>query len=263
MSLVFSAITPHSPILIPSVGKDDFQYLKKTVAAYTFLEEELYVAKPQTIIIISSNEHILNNAFSINLSPKYKSNFKDFGEYSIEKEFPNDVGFTHHIREAFEGKIPVKLFSEEKLNYEASIPLYYLTRHLKDVLIIPIIFSRLNNQCHFNFGQSLKDIILSTNKRIAILASIDLANCGEKGNTDAFTEKCRQLNKKIAHLIKNKNSKGILRIKEEIIKEAKFNDFNALLILLGIMEGINYDPEILSYEFPFGIGYLTANLKLS
>lgn len=254
MSLVFSAITPHSPILIPSIGKDDFNYLKKTVSAYTFLEEEIYVARPQTIIIISYSEHILNNAFSINLSQKYKSNFKDFGEYSIEKEFLNDIGFTHHIREKFEGKIPVKLFSEEKLNYEASVPLHYLTEHLKDAAIIPIIFSRLDNQCHFNFGQNLKDLILSANKRIAIIASIDLANCETKGS---------QLNKKITRLIKNKNNKGILRIKEETIKEAKLNDFNALLILLGAMDGINYEPKILSYEFPFGIGYLTANLKLS
>jgi hypothetical protein len=33
---------------------------------------------------------------------------------------------------------------------------------------------------------------------------------------------------------------------------------------LGILEasGINYQPEILSYEDPFGVGYLVANFKL-
>ncbi|MFH1192598.1 MAG: hypothetical protein V1655_03950 [bacterium] len=262
MSLVFSAITPHSPILIHSIGKDDFQYLKKTIVAFSVLEDEIYVARPQTIIILSFSEHILNNAFSINLSPKYKSNFKNFGEYSIEKEFINDVGFTHHIREKFEGKIPVKLFSEENLNYEASVPLHYLTEHLKDISIIPIISSGLDIQCHFNFGQNLKDLILSSNKRIAIIASIDLAECEAKGSPDKSAEKGSQLNKKITHLIKSNNSKGILRIKEEIIKDTGLNDFSALLMLLGVMDGINYKPEILSYEFPFGIGYLTANLKL-
>ncbi len=262
MSLVFSAITPHSPILIPSIGKDDFSYLKKTVSALSTLEDELYVARPQTIIIISSSKHTLNNAFSINLSPRYKSNFKDFGEYSIEKEFLNDVGFTHHIREKFEGRIPVKLFSEENLNYEASVPLHYLTEHLKETSIIPITSSRLDNQCHFNFGQHLKDLILSTNKRIALIASVDLAKCTLKGSPDKSEEKGSQLNKKIVHLIKSNYTKGILRIKEETIKDAELNDFSSLLILLGIMDGINYTPEILSYEFPFGIGYLTANLKL-
>ena len=33
-------------------------------------------------------------------------------------------------------------------------------------------------------------------------------------------------------------------------------------ILLGILEGMKYEPQLLSYESPFGVGYLTMNFKL-
>lgn len=35
--------------------------------------------------------------------------------------------------------------------------------------------------------------------------------------------------------------------------------------ILGILEaaGLNYQPQILSYEGPFGVGYLVANIKIN
>jgi len=39
--LVFAAIVPHSPLLIPSIGKENYLRLKKTVAALDILEMRL------------------------------------------------------------------------------------------------------------------------------------------------------------------------------------------------------------------------------
>lgn len=262
MSLIFSAVVPHSPVLIPSIGKDDTNHLEKTINGYKKLHEDLYVAKPQTIIIISAHKKTLDSAFSINLSEKYDSNFKNFGDFSPCKYYKSDIQLCHHIRETLETKIPVKLFSDKELEYGVSVPLYYLTENLNNVSVIPLHFSNLDYVCHYNFGQALKDIILSTNKKIAVIASADLSHSLLKNSPNTYSPDGEKFDKKLVALIRNKDIKNILRMNPDLEKKATVYDFRSILILMGILDGINYDPEILSYEFPFGVGYLTANFKL-
>jgi len=45
---------------------------------------------------------------------------------------------------------------------------------------------------------------------------------------------------------------------EKLISDAGECGLKSIAILLGILEGIKYEPQILSYEGPFGVGYLTA-----
>ena len=53
MSIVFAAITPHAPVLIPEIGKENLKKLTKTEAALKKLEQELYAAKPESLVVIS------------------------------------------------------------------------------------------------------------------------------------------------------------------------------------------------------------------
>lgn len=253
MSLVFSAIAPNSPLLIPSVGKEDLKYAQKTLDALKTLEENLYAARPQTIVILSGHKKILNSSFAINLTPRYKSSFKNFGDFSESKEYFCDIEMCHHIREVMEGRIPVKLYSDEELDYEISAPLFRLAQNLKNFSIVPISFSALDNASHFNFGENLKEIIFEDTKRIAVIASGDFSSRKIGGELD--TELIKNL--------KEKNIKKIIRkSRDEILGAEAENGYLSLLILLGIIEDTNYTQEILSYEFPFDIGLLVANFKL-
>ena len=53
MPLVFAGITPHPPLLIPMIGKNQIKKIAKTQAALRQMEAELYATRPQIIIIIS------------------------------------------------------------------------------------------------------------------------------------------------------------------------------------------------------------------
>ncbi len=77
--IIFGAIVPHSPLLIPSIGKEHRQGLAKTIEAIQEIEQALYLAKPDTICIIAPHGSRYPDAFSINLAATYKGNFKTFG----------------------------------------------------------------------------------------------------------------------------------------------------------------------------------------
>ena len=53
MPLVFGAIVPHSPVLVPPIGGLDRDKAIKTIEALSTLEENLYLSKPHLIIIFT------------------------------------------------------------------------------------------------------------------------------------------------------------------------------------------------------------------
>ena len=259
--LVFTAITPHSPILLPTIGKENFNLIEKTVRAMKKLEENFYLAKPETVIIISPHGLILPESFSISLAKKYHSTLKQFGDLATKLEFKTDLELIHKIKENLETKIPLTIISQEELDHGASVPLFYLTEHLKDISLVPLSYSSLDYQTHFEFGQMLREEISKTNKRVAIIASGDLSHRLSPEAPAGFSPQGKTFDNKLIELLKKKDTQGILSLDPDLIKEAGECGLRSIIILLGLLKNLKYQPEILSYEAPFGVGYLVAQFK--
>jgi aromatic ring-opening dioxygenase LigB subunit len=264
MPIVFAAITPHPPILIPTIGKENLDKIKKTQTAMQELERILYVAKPECILIISPHAKILPDAFTINLSPEYEANFEEFGDFSTKLKFKSDSLCVQQIRAADEvdGKVPLILISEPKIDHGASVPLYYLMQHLKEVSIAPISQSFLDYQAHLKFGEFLHHQINRINKRIAVVASGDLSHRLSEDAPGGFSPQGEKFDKKLLALIKQKDVSGIMSLDPFLVEEAGECGLKSIIILFGLLNDINYQPELLSYEGPFGVGYGVVNFKL-
>lgn len=261
--LTFAAITPHPPILIPTIGRENTKIIKKTAEAMEELEKKLFESKPDIIIVISPHGVLLPDAFCINLNPEYVSNLEEFGDFSTKIKFKTNTALAFRIKELMEDKnIPLTLTSNVFLDHGVVIPLYFLTKRLSKVSILPISYSLLDFKTNFNFGDILKEIILNEDKKIAVIASGDLSHCLTKDAPAGYSPRGKEFDDKLIELITNKNTAGILKLDTDLVEKAGECGLRSILILLGLLERINYTPEILSYEGPFGVGYLVANFKL-
>lgn len=260
--LSFAAFTPHTPLLIPNIGKENLEHLGKTVKAMGKLAEELIKNKPDTIIIFSGHHSFLTDHFVINLNEKYKGDFQEFSDLSTELFFKGDMLLINEIRNQIEDEIPLTLKSEENLEYGTLTPLFYLTKKLPEVKIIPISYSLTDKETHFKFGEFLKDIIFESDKKIAVIAAGDLSHTLSKDSPGGFSELGATYDQKIIDSLKTKNIKSILEVDQQIIEEAKECSYRSLLMLLGLIHDMNYEVNILAYEHPFGVGYLTVNFGL-
>ena len=259
--IVFSSFLPHPPLLNPEIGKENLIKLKKTIAAYKHLEAELYNAKPDIIIIISPHGKLHKEAFTINQNPELKVNFKDFGDLITNRVFSNELGLGYRIKESIETSLPIILIAED-LDYGSAIPLLQLTKHLSKIKILPIGYSDLSNKDHIKFGEIIKEEINKSKKRIAIIASGDLSHKLHKDSPAGYSQRGQEFDQIIIKLLAKKKIEELINFDEELRKEAGECGFKSLLILLGVMKNINYEPEKLSYEAPFGIGYLVENFKI-
>lgn len=262
MPLVFSAICPHPPLLIPAIGQDNLKKVRKTKKALENLEGDFYAAKPETVIVISPHGSLMSEAFTINHSPTLEGSFEDFGDLETKLKFQNDLGLAYQIKESVETKLPLILTANEKLDHGATVPLYYLANHLKEIQVIPIGYSLLERSVHFSFGRFIRKILDKTTKRVAVVASGDLSHRLTKTAPAGFSARGKEFDQKLIDFLNNKKIEEIMALDEELVTEAGECGFRSILILLGIMAELNFQTKILSYEGPFGVGYLVAKFEL-
>jgi len=261
MSLVFSAICPHPPLLV-STDKNSQRKLLKTKSALEKLQEYLYAAKPDVIIIISAHGDKMADSFVLNQAPDLKVNFTDFGDLETKLNFKNEMALGYRLREAVETVVPLALSSKDTLDYGSGIPLLFLTKHLKNCTVMPIYSSALNKQEHWRFGKYIRQIINHTNQRIAIIVSGNLSHRLTKEAVAGYVIAGKKYNQMIIDNLQDKKIDLILELDEKIIKEADECLYNPLLIMLGIIAQTNFETNLIAYQNVLGVGYLTAQLVI-
>ncbi len=261
--LVFAALTPHSPLLLESINKDQLDKVQKSRDAVQELADELYAVHPDTILLLSEHPTIFADAFSINLSDPYSFDVSDFGQLSHEKKIHPDIRLIDRMQRSLRSKgQAVTLHSDEALNYAAAVPVELLTQRLPKVKLVPVSYSELDAKAHFQFGQALKDVVMESPKRIAIIAAGDLSHSLTSESPAEFSPDGLAYDKKIQELISTKNTTGLLRLEDDFVNNAKETNYKVLCMLFGLIERVSVKPEILSYEAPFGVGYLNANFVI-
>src|SRR3989344_6956185 len=260
MPIVFSAIIPHPPLAIPSIGKDNVKHLKKTLNSFEKIEQDLYASKPDAIIIISPHGKIIQDSINVNLYPEYTGSFEEFGDFSSKLMFKSDAMTIQEIRSEYEvsEKKHITLISDPKVDYGISIPLYFLLQHMKNTPIIPITPSTMDLKTHYKVGMLLQRVISRINKRFAIICSAELSHRLTKDAPGGFSDQGEIFDKSFIELLKKHDTKGILHFNPDLGEEASECCLKAVSIAKGIMMGMKYHMEILSYEFPYGVGYLAA-----
>jgi len=198
--LVFGAIAPHPPLLLPSVGSSsDRQKVKKTLVALGFLAGRLKKAKPDIIVISSPHP---------------------------------DWGF--------------------------NVPLYFLAQNFRGE--IKTILTDFNSpKEHWEKGKKFFQK-LEKNKRYAFIASGDLSHCLKVDGPYGFNPDGPKFDEAFQVCLLEKDIDNFLKLDEKFPQAGECG-LRSISFLLGVLEAgkINWQAEILSYEKPFGVGYLVAN----
>lgn len=201
----FACISPHPPIILPSIGStDDRLKVQDTIRGLQELGRQFRKSSPQQIIISSPH---------------------------------SDWGF--------------------------DVPLHFLNpKNL--VKIEPFLTDESPPANHFQagkkfFNENLKDSGL----RIALIASGDLSHRLKIDGPYGLHPDGAKFDKALLEGLKTNDIGKILEL-DNVYPEAGECGLRSFCFLLGILEGatIKWRTEIMSYEAPFGVGYLVANFKL-
>ncbi len=243
--ICFSCLVPYSPEFIFQNNEENLK-IKKTTQSLEKISLNLKEAQPEVLLIISPSSYALKDAFTLNLSQNYKSNFKLLGDLKTKIVFNGDLELSYRIKERFETKMVEEdesliLTTQPDLEQNFSIPLLFFSKKYHSFSLIPISPCSLSFQKHFEFGKKLREELVLTNKKIAVIASVNLL------------ENSFEKNKNIVKLIKDKDFEELFKLNSELK-----SDISSILILLGILNNSNYKIETLFSQNH----YFTAKFNL-
>lgn len=261
--IVFSAIVPHAPFLLPSVGKTATERLSATKNALELVEERLVLSKPDTLVIISPHAPRYPDAWSANMAPRFTAHMQEFGDH--ETAVPARVNYLllDRIHRAMrEEAIPFTLRSSESLDYGYTVPLACLAATLPNPSLIPLAPNEGSLEAQIAFGTSLYRILQREDARIAVIASADLSHLktpdGTQEQPDAII-----YDTQIREAVKRKQPDLLLKAAAALPNDSHPCGERPIAILLGLLSELNTTSEELCYEAPFGVGYLTVAFRIA
>lgn len=262
--IVFAAIVPHSPLLISTVGKEHREKLAKTLTAIQEIEQALYLAKPETLCIIAPHGPRYPDAFSANMAGSYTGTLKSFGDFSTTVTAKSDfmlIDRTH--RKLREEGIPFTLTSSEELDYGYTIPILLLASHLQNWKLFPVSPSMMDGKAHYEFGRQIKRVLHAETRRVAVIASADLSHKLSAESPGGASVEGPKFDQAMQEGVVAKDPSGILTLPTDITENAGQCGFRPIATLLGTLDNMNVTSKILSYEAPFGVGYLVARYDIA
>jgi len=248
--LVFACISPHPPIILPTVGSpDDRQKVKSTISALERLGTELAEVKPDTIIISSPHP--------------------DWGiEVPLHFLLPKNGNSKHETRNSKQIQNSNDQNSEQKsfenLNLENSKIVSDFGFRNSDFSIYPFLTTPDSPQQHYLWG---KEIIkkIPSDRRVCWIASGDMSHVLKENGPYGFHPSGPKFDRQFIDLLKKKDIQGILNMDPQLVDEAGVCGLWSFCMMLGALEESDrsWTPKVLSYEGPFGVGYLVANIRIN
>lgn len=259
MSLVFAALMPHTPLLLPHVSTKELYQLPKTRAACQLLTEELYASYVDTLIIISAHAGIQDEAFSVAGAPELDLTFTEFGDLHTYAPLKNDLELSARVRErCLRESLPVITRTSSELDYASAIPALLLRPGIRFNRIAVIGTSALPLKEQFDFGYALKDLILESTTRYGVIVSTNLAHTLHTDAPFGYHKSGEIFDAEVRARLQDYNTSRLLSMDRAVADQAEQYALPPLILFLGMVQRMHYRYRELAYEHPMGVGYLTA-----
>ena len=267
--IVFAGMVPHPPLLIPSIGKGEEKKITKTSNALLKFGEKLAESEPDTIIFISPHMVHYPHLFNICGMADLYGSFNSFNVADFEWHGQNDTELAAELADKSEDEgLPAILYNngegEYELDHGVMVPYYFLKQKLDfSCKILPIGYSTAPKAEHYAFGQIISEVCeKKSSERIAIVASGDLSHRIGQQSQSGEIFNGEKFDKEFMASIKKGDDYSVLNMDEDSVEKAGECGYRSALIMLGAISQRTYKPEIYSYENPFGVGYMVANMNI-
>ena len=260
--IVFGCVIPHPPLLIPDIGRGQEQAIITTIEALDRLAQQLADQRPELALLVSPHGHSHYDAMGVLTAPACRGDLCTWGSREPEYRFDNDLNFVQLLQEEAQNSgIPLKSIGARhyELDHGALVPLHHLKKAVKDIPLVPLTFSWLPLASHFGFGQAINRAAQRLGKRVAFIASGDMSHRLIPSAPAGYSPQGKVFDEQLVEALGRFDTEAVLNIDPDLIDEAGECGLRSIVIMLGALEGLQIKPEVLSYEGPFGVGYMVAS----
>ena len=263
-AIVFSGIAPHPPIMVPEVGGDACVAVDSSIKAMAEFTRRVIESGAETVVIISPHAPLDARAFVAYHAAELSGDFSNFRAPGVEVSFPLDQNLLAAITEScLAENYDVVPLEELPLDHGTLVPLYFLARNGWSGSVVALGYSFLSNEDHLKFGACLRVAIQSLQRPVAIVASGDLSHRLKPDAPAGFHPGAHEFDDEVVASLRDNQPSQIAKIDHDLRRTAGECGYRSMLVALGAISELPPACEVLSYEAPFGVGYLVAQLTAS
>jgi len=247
-------ICPHPPLLIPEVGGASLRKVNATVAAMSRLAAE--VGEPETVVVISPHSDGYGDAHVVRTAPRLRGDFGRFRCPEVAFTFDNDVPFAELLLALAGDYKRLQLVPDDgdQLDWGVLVPLSFLKA--RQIVSLSIVSAYGE---HRTFGQLVRRCAEELGRDTLFVASGDLSHALTHSAPAPYDPRGKLLDDEVAHLLEAGDFIGLGRIDPILLEGAAECGLRSFMALGGFLgDDATVAPEILSYEAPFGVGYMVA-----
>ena len=115
---------------------------------------------------------------------------------------------------------------------------------------------------HFRFGQAVRQAIDRVGRRAVIVASADLSHRLSEDGPYGFDPAGPELDRRVREAVASWDVEALLTMDEGFREQAGDDAVSSISFLMGALDGLHVRPRVLSYEGPFGVGYMVAAIDI-
>jgi AmmeMemoRadiSam system protein B len=159
-------------------------------------------------------------------------------------------------------ELPVgRLLRDWELDRGVTVPSIFLLR-TDEVRVVPVAISMLGWDEHWLFGTAIAKAAQQVDGDTVIIASSNLSHRVTPDAPHGYSASGATFDGLIRDAFTAGRLREFLDVPVQLPREASECGFAPLLVLGGAFDGRNVKGRVLSYEAPFGIGYLVAEVTL-
>jgi MEMO1 family protein len=260
-SLVFAGIAPHPPIMVPEVGQEAIAEVHNSIDAMAALTQRVIKSAAKTIILISPHAPLETRAFVAYDGPNLYGDFAMFRApvATVTAQLDDEL-LTMITKEAADENLVTIRIRDCELDHGTTVPLYFLQRNGWSGRVVALGYSFLSNEDHVRFGRCIKRAIDQIGYPTAFVASGDLSHRLRPDAPAGYNPDAHLFDEEVVDAIRTGASNRILNMDQELRRIAGECGYRSMLVAFGVAEGVEPSCEVISYEAPFGVGYLVAQL---
>ena len=266
MPILGAFIVPHPPLIVSQIGKGEERKIQKTVDSYHEVAKRISELAPETIIVTSPHSVMYSDYFHISPGAKAKGDFRRFGAREVSFSVEYDVEFVKELeRLAEERSIEAGTLGERdpNLDHGTMVPLYFIDQYYKNYKLVRIGLSCLSVLDHYRLGRCIRETADKLNRKTVFVASGDLSHKLKEDGPYGYAYEGVQFDKEITEAMKKGDFLKFLEFSPDFCEAAAECGLRSFIIMAGALSGLKVEPDFLSYEGPFGVGYGICAYKIT
>jgi len=274
MTLVGCCFTPHPPIIVPEVGGDRALPVADTIRAMERLGERFQALAPEVIVLLSPHAALSYDRMTVGVAGVYEGSLASFGAPGVRTHLEGDQPLAEAIlRETLAAGVPVGPLGSQGsslgLDHGCLVPLSFLLARDGEQeagptrpRLVLLNFSALDREAHLDFGLAISTAVDSSPARIAYVGSGDLSHRLTPEAPAGYDPQGAEFDRLVVEAFRSGEPGALLAIPVGLQERAGECGYRSLLVLLALLRYRGAKTEVLSYQGPFGVGYLVGGVEL-